>query len=176
MAPESLNESEESANELLEIPECVFYRENVFKGRWSRGWFHQLRWIHLKVDVKMKDDGSTQACFWLVDVSDNPIDWFHLTNRIETLKENEFTFITRNSYDWFKKGFLIRKCSLVPQKMLSSATYKTVERDLAPGATIKYKDFVQKDFITVPTYNFYLFMNCWKDDLGENGLGIIFSS
>jgi len=44
--------------------------------------------------------------------------------------------------------------------MLSSATYKTVERDLAPGATIKYKDFVQKDIITVPTYNFYLFMNC----------------
>lgn len=63
MAPESLNEPEEGANELLEIPECVFYREYVFKGRWSRGWFHQLRWIHLKVDVKMKDDGSTQERF-----------------------------------------------------------------------------------------------------------------
>ena len=66
MAPESLNEPEEGDSEPLDIPECVFYRENVFKGRWSRGWFHQLRWIHLKVDVKMKDDGSTQECFRLV--------------------------------------------------------------------------------------------------------------
>ena len=61
-----------------------------------------------------------------------------------------------------------KKISLAPHN-------KAVERELAPGATIKYKDLVQKDIITVPTYNFYLFINCWKDDLGENGLRIIFS-
>ena len=63
MAPESINETEEGAEESLEIPECIIYRENIFKGRWSRGWFHKLRWIHLKVDVKMKDDGSVQEGF-----------------------------------------------------------------------------------------------------------------
>ena len=57
MAPES----PESSNEAVEIPETVTY--SVFKGRWSRGWFYQLRWIHLKVDVKMKDDGSIQKGF-----------------------------------------------------------------------------------------------------------------
>ena len=105
MAPESLNESEESANELLEIPECVFYRENLFKGRWSRGWFHQLRWIHLKVDVKMKDDGSTQACFWLVGVSDNPIGWFHLTDKIETWKKTNLLLLPETHMIDLRKGF-----------------------------------------------------------------------
>ena len=69
MAPESIDETLEGAEEALEIPGCIFYRENIFKGRWSRGWFHKLRWIHLKVDVKMKEDGSIQDSFSLVDHS-----------------------------------------------------------------------------------------------------------
>ena len=62
MAPESPDEfNENSADEPIDIPETVSY--SIFKGRLSRGWFHQLRWIHLKVDVRMKDDGSTQKGF-----------------------------------------------------------------------------------------------------------------